>query len=139
MIAVNSSHFSSVRQTRWIEQPERYRGVTSLQVSEVGRYNDLHGPTTVWSVQSGDEIPAICSIPELDIPTELPLSLEAVDTSGGQCVEMSAVDQVLRWAEAVEYSLKEVDIVAGRSILRRLCLTPINNRPVYKWSMKLYR
>ena len=137
-IIVNLSHFSMVTQTLRIEQPGQYRGVTSLQVSQVGRYNDLHGPITVWSsAQSEDDIPAMCEIPKLNIPTQLPLSLEAMDTSRGQGVEMSAVDRVLRWANAVNYSLKEVHIVAGRSILRCLCLTP--DRRFCKWAMKLYR
>ena len=90
-----------------------------------------------WSVHSGERIPARCKIPELVMPSELPLILRPEDTSGGQLKEISPVDQILRWVEAVGYSLEEIDILVGRSTIKYLCQTPYHEER--KWSMKLYR
>ena len=91
---------------------------------------------TVWSVHSGDDIPELCRIPQLEAPTQLPLSLrteEPVEQSLG----CSSVDKILRWAEAMNYSMSEVDIVVGRSLIRTLCQTPYHRGK--GWTVKLYK
>ena len=128
-----------------VKKPDDYRGTRreDLRVSEVGRFNDHEEPMTVWSVHSGDEIPTNCNIPELDPPTsdQLPLSLRTERTSGGILGDKYAVERILTWAEAVGYSLKDIDVVASRSAMRRLSNTPyLKHRfPTGPWSMVLYR
>ena len=123
-----------------IRKPNHYQGTTTrdLRTEEVGRYNDLDRgePMTVWSAQSGDDIPKMCSIPQLEPPTVFPLSLRIEEAKDGW-VEVSAVDKILRWAEAVGYSLSEVNVVVGRALIKKLCRTPYNRKD--GWKMKLYR
>ena len=128
-----------------VKEPDVYRGTKKedLRISEVGRFNDHEEPMTVWSVHSGDEIPQNCKIPELNPPTsdQLPLSLRTERTSGGICRETNAVERILTWAEAVGYSLSDIDVVASRSAIRRLSNTPYqrHGNPTTPWSMELYR
>jgi hypothetical protein len=123
-----------------IKRPEQYIGTRNLRAKEEGRYNDLdqNQPMTVWSTNSGDDIPALCRIPQLEAPTQdqLPLSLKIDEDCGGH-VDISSVDKILRWAEAVSYTLGEVDVVVGRSLLKTLCQTPYNRQE--EWEVKLYR
>jgi len=123
-----------------IKKPGQYIGTRNLRAEEVGRYNDLdqHQPMTVWSANSGDDIPALCRIPQLEAPTQdqLPLSLKIEEACDGH-VEISSVDRILRWAEAVSYTLGEVDVVVGRSLLKTLCQTPYDRK--LKWEVKLYK
>ncbi|XP_063687787.1 uncharacterized protein LOC134821050 [Bolinopsis microptera] len=118
----------------------QYRGTNTRQLSarEVGRFNDLNPeePMTVWSVHSGDDIPEMCRIPQLEVPTQLPLSLR-IKAPSQPSPSYSSVDKILRWAEAVNYSMCEVDIVVGRSLIKKLCQTPYNRRQ--GWKVNLYR
>ena len=126
-----------------VQRPDFYRGTRkeNLKVTEVGRFNDLQEPMTVWSVHSGDEIPPNCKIPELNPPTsgQLPLSLRTERTGGGICKETYAVERILTWAEATGYSLENVDIVAGRNILRRISQTLYHTANKFTWRVMLHR
>ena len=128
-----------------VKKPHNYCGTRKddLHVTEVGRFNDNEEPMTVWSVHSGDEIPPNCKIPELNPPTsdQLPLSLRTEQTSGGTYEgTYHAVEKILTWAEAVGYSLDNVDIVVGRSAMKRMSVTSyygISGK--YTWSLIVYR
>ena len=118
----------------------QYRGTNTrhLSAKEVGRFNDLkpEEPMTVWSVHSGDDIPELCRIPQLEAPPQLPLSLR-IEAPYHPTFWSSSVDKILRWAEAVNYSMSEVDIVVGRSLIEKLCQTPYNRNK--GWNVNLYR
>ena len=118
----------------------QYRGTNTrhLSAKEVGRFNDLNPeePMTVWSVDSGDDIPELCRIPQLEVPTQLPLSLRT-EAPSQPSLGSSSVDKILQWAEAVNYSMSEVDIVVGRSLIKKLCQTPYNRKQ--GWKVKLYK
>ena len=125
-----------------IKRPHDYHGTRKddLNVTEVGRFNDHEEPMTVWSVHSGDPIPPNCKIPELNPPTsdQLPLSLRTERTGGADYDrEYSAVRTVLTWAEAVGYSLNDVDIVVGRNAMKRMSQTAYFITK--SWLMKVYR
>ena len=124
-----------------VQKPANYRGTghrKHLGAKEVGRFNDLNPeePMTVWSVHSGDDIPELCRIPQLEVPTQLPLSLR-IEAPLQPSLGYSSVDKILQWAEAVNYSMSEVDIVVGRRLITTLCQTPYNR--TYEWKVNLYR
>ena len=126
-----------------VNSPHDYRGTTArnLRAREVGRFNDLDldQPMTVWSVDSGDDIPISCRIPPLEVPTQLPLSLTiALDNLSDPWATISTVERILKWAEAVSYNMSEVDLVIGRSLMTKLCQTPYDNRN-YAWKAKIYK
>ncbi|KAL5252903.1 hypothetical protein ACHWQZ_G015611 [Mnemiopsis leidyi] len=132
-----------VRAILRVEHPRQYLGTRkeNLNVIEVGRFNDYEEPMTAWAVHSGDEIPPNCKIPHLHPPTEeqLPLSLRTERTSGGVVNQTSAVERILTWAGATEYSLKDIDVVAGRNALRRVSQTPYYRGEKVTWSANLAR
>ena len=123
-----------------VRRPEQYRGTNTrhLSVKEIGRFNDLNPeePMTVWSVDSGDDIPELCRIPQLEAPTQLPLSLRTEEPQEPS-LECLSVDKILRWAESVNYSMYDVDIVASRRLIRKLCQIPYNRKD--GWKAKLYK
>ena len=123
-----------------VKKPGNYRDTSTehLIAKEVGRFNDLNPeePMTVWSVHSGDDIPELCRIPQLEVPTQLPLSLQT-EAPLQPSLGYSSVDKILQWAEAVNYSMSEVDIVVGRSLIKKLCQTPYNRKQ--GWKVKLYK
>ena len=125
-----------------VNSPHDYRGTTArnLRAREVGRFNDLdlEQPMTVWSVDSGDDIPISCRIPLLEVPTQLPLSLTiSIDNISDPWATISTVDRILTWAEAVSYNMSEVDLVMGRGLMKKLCQTPYNRN--YEWKAKIYK
>ena len=123
-----------------VQKPGNYHDTSTehLVAKEVGRFNDLNPeePMTVWSVHSGDDIPELCRIPQLEVPTQLPLSLRT-EAPLQPSLGYSSVDKILQWAEAVNYSMSEVDIVVGRSLIKKLCQTPYNRKQ--GWKVKLYK
>ena len=123
-----------------VQKPGNYRDTSTehLIAKEVGRFNDLNPeePMTVWSVHSGDDIPELCRIPQLEVPTQLPLSLRT-EAPLQPSLGYSSVDKILQWAEAVNYSMSEVDIVVGRRLITTLCQTPYNRNQ--DWKLNLYR
>ena len=125
-----------------VKKPHNYRGTTTrnLRAREVGRFNDLDPdqPMTVWSVDSGDDIPISCRIPLLEVPAQLPLSLTiSLDDLSDPWATIPTVDRILRWAEAVSYDMSGVDLVMGRSLMKKLCQTPYNRKD--PWKAKIYR
>ena len=131
---------ADMEQKLQVEKPHNYRGTTTrnLRAREVGRFNDLdlNQPMTVWSLDSGDDIPISCRIPLLEVPTQLPLSL-TIDCMSEPSRDIFAVERILRWAEAVSYNMSKVDLVMGRSLMEKLCQTPYNRN--YAWKAKIYR
>ena len=123
-----------------VEKPHNYRGTTTrnLRAREVGRFNDLdlEQPMTVWSVDSGDDIPISCRIPLLDVPAQLPLSL-TIHCMSEPSRNIFAVERILRWAEAVSYNMSKVDLVMGRSLMEKLCQTPYYRERA--WKVKIYK
>ena len=123
-----------------VQKPGNYRDTSTehLSAKEVGRFNDLNPeePMTVWSVHSGDDIPELCRIPQLEAPTQLPLSLRT-EAPLQPSLGYSSVDKILQWAEAVNYSMSEVDMVVGRSLIKKICQTPYNKKQ--EWKVNLYR
>ncbi|XP_063687906.1 uncharacterized protein LOC134821165 [Bolinopsis microptera] len=123
-----------------VRRPKQYRGTNTrhLSVQEVGRFNDLNPeePMTVWSVHSGDDTPELCRIPQLEAPIQLPMSLRTEEPAEPS-LDCSSVDKILRWAEAVNYNMCDVDIVASRRLIRKLCQIPYNRKD--PWKAKLYK
>ena len=125
-----------------VNNPRDYRGTTTsnLKAREVGRFNDLDldQPMTVWSVDSGDNIPFSCRIPPLEVPTQLPLTLTiSLDNLSDPWSTISTVDRILTWAKDVKYDMSEVDLVMGRGLMKKLCQTPYNRN--YTWKAKIYK
>ncbi|KAL5248338.1 hypothetical protein ACHWQZ_G017501 [Mnemiopsis leidyi] len=133
---------AGLRQELAVKKPSHYRGTTTrnLKAKELGRFNDLEAdqPMTVWSVDSGDDIPTPCKIPLLEVPSQLPISLKiSLDNPYDHSATIPTVDRILRWAEAVSYDMSDVDLVMGRGLMKKICQTPYNRKD--QWKAKIYR